>query len=275
MPHLTVNDYITIIGFLVALEMAIGHGTVSLTNAVPAAWIPIVQAWCNILAFIGASMVTALSRFAAILIIAALTLLLAAPAMAQGKFKPTGNLPADIKNAIGGQPQGSNEGGGTAGGATKDQLGQLLSKPFVDIANFIGDDIDGAITLSTQIPSLQDGNGQQCWMALKDFGSIIKVHPLPLTGKAITDLEAGRLLVMAANRLCLNSHCTQVFADLAGAVQSVGSLAPIGTGGIPVPSLNTLCSHVPQVAVVAPVQVPATPTATPVPATPTPATPQP
>ena len=49
------------ISFLVAVEMAIGHGTVSLTNAIPESWIPRVQAWCNILAFIGSSMVAGLS----------------------------------------------------------------------------------------------------------------------------------------------------------------------------------------------------------------------
>jgi hypothetical protein len=62
MPHLTVADWITIISLLVAIEMAIGHGTVSLTNAIPEAWVPRVQAWCNILAFVGSSIVTALSR---------------------------------------------------------------------------------------------------------------------------------------------------------------------------------------------------------------------
>ncbi len=59
--HLTVNGVMGIISFLVAVEMAIGHGTVSLTNAIPETWIPRVQAWCNILAFIGSTAVAALS----------------------------------------------------------------------------------------------------------------------------------------------------------------------------------------------------------------------
>lgn len=56
-------DWIFYIGLAVAIETAIGHGSVQLTNAVPAAWIPVVQAWCVILAFIGTTIMTALSRF--------------------------------------------------------------------------------------------------------------------------------------------------------------------------------------------------------------------
>jgi hypothetical protein len=59
--HLTINAVMGIISFLVAIEMAIGHGTVQLTNAIPEKAIPTVQAWCNILAFIGTSMTAALS----------------------------------------------------------------------------------------------------------------------------------------------------------------------------------------------------------------------
>lgn len=48
---------------LVALELAVGHGTIQLTNAVPPAWIPIVQAWCNILAFVGTTISGILSAY--------------------------------------------------------------------------------------------------------------------------------------------------------------------------------------------------------------------
>lgn len=51
--HFTTQGVMGIISFLVAVEMAIGHGTVQLTNAIPERWIPTVQAWCNILAFLG------------------------------------------------------------------------------------------------------------------------------------------------------------------------------------------------------------------------------
>lgn len=59
--HLTTQGVMGIISALVAIEMAIGHGTVSLTNAIPDSWIPRVQAWCNILAFVGTTIIAALS----------------------------------------------------------------------------------------------------------------------------------------------------------------------------------------------------------------------
>jgi hypothetical protein len=46
---------------LVAIETAIGGGTINLTNAVPASWIPTIAAWCNILAFVGSSIVATLA----------------------------------------------------------------------------------------------------------------------------------------------------------------------------------------------------------------------
>lgn len=48
---------------LVAVEMAVGHGTVSLTNAIPPTWIPYVTAWCNLLAFIGTTISGIMSAY--------------------------------------------------------------------------------------------------------------------------------------------------------------------------------------------------------------------
>jgi hypothetical protein len=134
-----------------------------------------------------------------------------------------------------------------------------LAGPFQAIADLISSDSDAAIALSTSIPELQDGNGQQCWMAMRSFGAVLKAHPVPLTLKAQTDMEALRLLTMAANKLCSNTACTQVFADLTNGAQTVTG-SPLG-----IPSLNGLCSKVPQIVVAAPVAVPAP---TPAPATP-------
>lgn len=50
--------YIMWLGLLVAVEQAIGHGTVSLTNLVPAGWAPYITSWCNFLAFVGTSIMT-------------------------------------------------------------------------------------------------------------------------------------------------------------------------------------------------------------------------
>ena len=71
-----------------------------------------------------------------------------------------------------------------------------LAKPFQGSWLFhFGEDVDGAIALSTAIPALQDGHGQQCWIRpTKQFADVIKAHPVPLTLKISTDLEALRLL---------------------------------------------------------------------------------
>ena len=168
----------------------------------------------------------------------------------------TGNIVDDIKNATGG--------GGTPNTGDRGSLDSILMKPFQDLANFIGDDIDGAIALSTQIPEVQDGHGQQCLMAMKTFGTIFKAHPKPLTFHVATDLEALRLFQISANNLCGNPHCTQVFADLATTIQTA---APVNFS-IPIPSLHDLCAKVPQIAVVDPVKLPATPSAPAAPAAP-------
>lgn len=144
----------------------------------------------------------------------------------------------------------------SAATSTADDVLAALAKPFQDLATFIGNDIDAAVALSTAIPALQDGNGQQCWMGMQQFAAVVNAHPVPLTLKVATDLEALRLSMMAANNLCANPHCTQVFADLSNGVQQLA----VGIGGaIPVPSLNAVCSKVPQIAVVAAAPVPATP----------------
>lgn len=130
-----------------------------------------------------------------------------------------------------------------------------IAKPFLDIAKFIGDDADGAIALATAVPEIQDGHGQQCWMAMASFGRIVKAHPVPLTLRVMTDLEALRLLGIAANNLCINVHCTQVFADQEAMIQAASPIPLV------LPSLHDLCTKVPQIAVVdavaAPVVAPA------------------
>lgn len=49
------------IGILVILEQGIGQGTVSLTNVVPESWVPYIKGWCNLLAFFGTTIMTAVA----------------------------------------------------------------------------------------------------------------------------------------------------------------------------------------------------------------------
>jgi hypothetical protein len=176
----------------------------------------------------------------------------------------TGNIAKDIKTDVSNATTAAATSTASAAQTQVDKILAALAKPFQDLATFIGNDDTAAVALSTAIPSLQDGHGQQCWMAMQQFSAVVKAHPVPITLKIATDLEALRLSMMAANNLCANPHCTQVFADLSNGVQKLA----VGLGGnIPIPSLNAICSQVPQIAVAAPVTVPAAPV------TSTPATP--
>lgn len=266
------------LGLLVAIEQAIGHGTVSLTNLIPADWAPYITSWCNFLAFIGTSIMTwqaavsspkagpaidtpiAPAAKAAVLLAVLLGSLfvLTGDARAQAKLplqlKPlTGNIGNDLGITGTGSAQA------LTGNVGKD-LQSLLSKPLQDLQAFIAGDFMGAAELAVKIPDLQDGNGQACWTMLQSAGAVLKEHPVPITFKGATDLEALRLLLMTANKVCSNAACTQVFTE-AGNI--ITSLAPLS---VPIPNLTSLCSKVPGIAVVAPTApaaassaVPATP----------------
>lgn len=186
-----------------------------------------------------------------------------APAAAQARKEAAAPL-CDPLNLLPGCKQSN----GAIFNGSAQTVANALAQPFEDIANFIANDNTQAIALATAIPSLQDGNGQQCWIAMQTFGQIVKAHPIPVTLKVASDIEALRLAEIAANKVCGNSACTQVFADLTNTVQAA-SPTPL-----PIPSLNSLCSKVPQIAVVPPVAVTATSTgAAPTTAAPTTGTP--
>ncbi len=52
-----------VLGILVTIEIAVSSGTLSLTHAVPPAWIPAVTAWSGILAFMGSTVLTFLHGY--------------------------------------------------------------------------------------------------------------------------------------------------------------------------------------------------------------------
>jgi hypothetical protein len=206
--------------------------------------------------------------------IALAALLAAQPAYAQPKrIGGAGGAVLDKLGVkpLGGQQQGSPEStvpGAAAASASSDPIARILAKPFNDLADFINSDAATAASLAVEIPELQDGHGQQCWMAAGTFTKVLKAHPIPITLHAMTDLESFRLAAMAANQLCQNAHCTQVFTDLSNSIQKA---APIQLG-LQIPSLSSLCANVPQITVAPPVTVaPTAPvTSTPIPAPVTP-----
>lgn len=178
---------------------------------------------------------------------------LAVPALAGAQAQNPIKLPKGIKLPI--DPLKLNQ---TTTDASGNPVVSLLSKPMTDLANFISKGFGDATDLSTAVPELQDGNGQACWSMMQNYSLIIKKHPIPVTLEAAADLESIRLLNMAANKICQNSACTQVFTDAGNLVNAASPIA------IALPNLTALCSKVPEIAVVAPTPIP-TPTPTPSP----------
>jgi hypothetical protein len=121
-------------------------------------------------------------------------------------------------------------------------LQQRIASPvqskFLDIIRtWISSDIDGAIALATAIPDLQDPTGAKCWSAFKGIGDVISQHPLPVTLKLASDVQAARLVAMALKKVCVEPACAQVWLDMQN---QVAALAPIG---VPF-TLNSVCSKV-------------------------------
>jgi len=132
----------------------------------------------------------------------------------------TGNPVNDIENAI-------------------SQPGSPLAKATTDLAKLLTDiaDFSDAVTLSSQIPGLQDPVGAACWTQFTPIQALIKVHPLPLTFKLASDIEAGRLAIIGMNQVCANPNCGQMFLDATNIANSLSA------NPIPI-TLSSICSRI-------------------------------
>lgn len=142
-------------------------------------------------------------------------------------------------------------------------LTSSMSKPMQDFVAFVQGDVGSAITLSSQIDGLADGNGQSCFRTLQKSGNIIKQLQDTVDGGGTvgvaTAFEALRLLHMNMIKTCNNAACTQIFNE---ATNVISAAAPMKTL---IPSLTQFCAQVPSIAM-----EPTTTTVDPAPA-PTPA----
>jgi len=132
------------------------------------------------------------------------------------------------------------------------QIVSQISTQLAQIANiFVGDAVSAAAE-AIGTPGLIDGNGNACWTAAQTFTAVLKAHPAPLTGQAMSDLESARLLTAGARKLCDNAACQQVFSELVTGVQAAASAAPIGGAAlISQNPFTTICAHVPTISMVA------------------------
>ena len=159
-------------------------------------------------------------------IIVILVALLPTIASAQLK-KPalTGNLPADLHTDF------TN---------TTAAVSKAVAVQSSDIATFLTNlaAIPDAITLSTSIAGLNDPVGNACWQQFGPLGELIKAHPLLVSGKAASDIEALRLAAIGLNQICANPNCGQMFVDATNAASAIG-------GNQLNVSLQSLCAKVP------------------------------
>jgi hypothetical protein len=149
-----------------------------------------------------------------------------APAMAQTPHKRpplTGDFPADIA-------------------AAADRARTKVTGDLTSVAQQIETLLDtaDAIKLATAVPGLQDTVGAACWASFDNLSQLFKQHPLPLTLKVATDIEAARLAVMALNQVCTNPNCGQMWTD-AENVAAALSITPMPM------SMTSLCSKIPAI----------------------------
>jgi hypothetical protein len=106
------------------------------------------------------------------------------------------------------------------------------------IQNWADQDVQAAIALATSVDGLPDPVGAACWRTWASAGGVLKAHPLPLTLKLATDVEAARLVAMAIKKVCMDPNCSQVWNDI---LNQVAALAIV-----PLPvSLTSICSRIP------------------------------
>jgi len=154
--------WILYLGIAVTIEQGIGQGSVKLTNVVPNSWIPFIDGWCTLLAFIGNIVMTAMAGYSskaagplvkplvlAVVIIGGL-FSLTSEARAQVQPRLTGNIVRDIAAA---NPARSP-------GLTGKPLGDIIGALDVKLLP----DLQYALKLATASGSKVTGPCYQAWI---------------------------------------------------------------------------------------------------------------
>ncbi len=261
-----------VLGILVTIEIAVSSGTLSLTHAVPADWIPTVTAWSGILAFLGSTVLTFLHGYssgevgplvtpppldmltlqkqaqqgvlaqppksAVVLTIAGavlLGLLLPGAAYAQAsRPKPTGNPIVDIGNAIKGQQQAA---ANSQNVDTEDLVAKLgkLALP----------DFEFALALSKATNNVVS---TPCWQAWVDLLSAQQKPLIGTDGQPVAEPEPhlatsvekiSELLAALRPDSTLSTGCAALAAaggkDAATLIQGILGGGALGLFKLPIP----------------------------------------
>ena len=106
------------------------------------------------------------------------------------------------------------------------------------IQNWADQDVQTAIALATSVDGLPDPVGAACWKTWAGASGVLKAHPLPLTLKLATDVEAARLVALAIKKVCMDPNCSQVWNDIQNQVTALAI--------VPLPvQLASVCSRIP------------------------------
>jgi hypothetical protein len=262
-----------VLGILVTIEIAVSSGTLSLTHAVPAAWIPTVTAWSGILAFIGSTVLTFLHGYSSgdlgplvrppldrsalqkqatqgvtngflaqppkltilILLAAGLVLLLIMPASAQvPRRQPTGNPIVDIGNAIKGEQQ-------QAAAARNESTEDLVAR----LGRLALPDFEFALAMSKATNNVVSTPCWQAWVALLSAQQkpLLGTDGQPLTEPTphlATSVEKiSELLGALRPDSTLSTGCAALAAaggkDAATLIQGILSGGALGLFKLPIP----------------------------------------
>lgn len=97
------------------------------------------------------------------------------------------------------------------------------------------DDIQAAIKLANDFA---DPDAAACWGAFSDIGKVVKAHPLPISLRLASDIQAIRIFTRTLKKTCMLKECTQMFQEISNQVNAF-SLVPL-----PV-SLANICAKIP------------------------------
>jgi hypothetical protein len=262
-----------ILGILVTIEIAVSSGALSLTHAVPAAWIPTVTAWSGILAFTGSTVLTFLHGYSSgevgplvappldtialqkpaaqgvvrealtqpprlsivILLAVGLVLFLVASARAQTpRPKPTGNPIVDIGNAIKGEQQ-------QAVAARNESTEDLVAK----LGKLALPDFEFALAMSKATNNVVSTPCWQAWVALLSAQQkpLLGTDGQPLTEPdphlATSVEKISELLGALRPDSTLSTGCAALAAaggkDAATLIQGILSGGALGLFKLPIP----------------------------------------
>jgi len=266
------------IGLAVTLLTVLSKGSVSMPMGVPPIWGQYIDSWSNFLLLVYAPVATFMAAYAssqpgflappdspAVKAVTAKEDAAAKAAAGIVKMLLIGLLAASLLSF--GAPTTARAAGAegislttspvirppspfaTPGAGALPSPGQVVSTIFKDLIDYFTNGIDQALTMSTAVPSIQDGNGHDCAVAGQTLMSVLQVHPQIISGHIAADVEGLRITVVALQQICASHACQQVFSEADNAIATLGV-------GITIPGFEALCAKLPNVAIVAPQSTP-------------------